>query len=144
MDLLIITETDLALLRKLRPHEALRHELERAIVVSSEAVPPDVVTMNSRVLYVDETTAERRLVTVVYPAEADASEGRISVLAPVGAALLGLSVGQAIEWNFPDGSRRRLRVEDVSYQPESSRYREELSAQRGASARRRGREDDDR
>jgi regulator of nucleoside diphosphate kinase len=121
MDLLIITETDLALLRTLRPHEALRRELDRAIVVSSEAVPPDVITMNSRVLYVDESTGERRSVTVVYPAEADASEGRVSVLAPVGAALLGLSAGQAIEWDFPDG-RRRLRVEDVSYQPESNRY----------------------
>ena len=120
MDLLIITETDLALLRKLRPHDELQQELERAIVVSSEAVPRDVVTMNSRVLYIDETTGERRLVQIVYPTEADASEGKISVLAPVGSALLGLSVGQAIEWDFPDGTRRRLRVEDVSYQPESS------------------------
>lgn len=120
MDLLIITESDLALLRKLRPHDELQRELERAIVVSSEAVPRDVVTMNSRVLYVDETTGERRLVKIVYPEEADASEGKVSVLAPVGAALLGLSIGQAIQWDFPDGSRRRLRVEDVSYQPESS------------------------
>ncbi len=120
MDLRIITETDLALLRKLRPHDELQRELERAIVLSSEAVPRDVVTMNSRVLYVDETTGERRLVKIVYPMEADASAGKISVLAPVGAALLGLSIGQAIEWGFPDGTRRRLRVEDVSYQPESS------------------------
>ena len=120
MDLLIITDTDFALLRMLSPHEELQRELERAIVVSSEAVPHDVVTMNSRVLYADETTGERRLVQIVYPAEADASEGRVSVLAPVGAALLGLSTGQAIEWDFPDGSRRRLRVEDVIYQPEAS------------------------
>lgn len=126
MDLLIITETDFALLRMLRPHEALQRELERAIVVSAEAVPRDVVTMGSRVLYVDETTGERRLVKIVYPAVADASEGRISVLAPVGAALLGLSIGQAIEWDFPDGSRRRLRVEDVSYQPESSERPDDL------------------
>jgi regulator of nucleoside diphosphate kinase len=120
MDLLIITDTDLRLLRMLKPHDELQQELERAIVVSSEAVPRDVVTMNSRVLYVDETTGERRLVQIVYPTEADAGDGKISVLAPVGAALLGLSVGQAIEWGFPDGTRRRLRVEDVSYQPESA------------------------
>jgi regulator of nucleoside diphosphate kinase len=115
MDLLIITDTDLRLLRMLKPHDELEQELERAIVVSSEAVPRDVVTMNSRVLYVDETTGERRLVQIAYPEEADAGAGKVSVLAPVGAALLGLSVGQAIEWDFPDGSRRRLRVEDVSY-----------------------------
>ena len=121
MDLLIITESDFRLLRMLKPHDELQRELERAIVVSSEAVPRDVVTMNSRALYVDETTGERRLVQLVYPEEADAGASKVSVLAPVGAALLGLSVGQAIEWDFPDGSRRRLRVEDVSYQPESPR-----------------------
>lgn len=126
MDLLIITDTDLRLLRMLKPHDELQQELERAIVVSSEAVPRDVVTMNSRVLYVDETTGERRLVQIVYPEEADAGAGKVSVLAPVGAALLGLSVGQAIEWDFPDGSTRRLRVEDVSYQPESAGRRDSL------------------
>jgi regulator of nucleoside diphosphate kinase len=128
MDLLIITESDFRLLRMLKPHDELQRELERAIVVSSEAVPGDVVTMNSRVLYVDETTGERRLVQIVYPEGADASAGKISVLAPVGAALLGLSVGQAIEWEFPDGSRRRLRVEDVSDQPESAGRRAALDS----------------
>lgn len=120
-DLLIITETDLRMLRTLPPHAGLQRELERAIVVSLEAVPPGVVTMNSRVRYVDETTGERRRVTIVYPQDADAGAGRISVLAPVGAALLGLSIGQAIEWDFPDGSRRRLRVDDVSYPSKSAR-----------------------
>lgn len=119
-DLLIITESDFRLLRMLRLHDELQRELERAIVVSSEAVPKDVVTMHSRVLYADETAGERRLVQIVYPTEADAGAGKISVFAPVGTALLGLSVGQSIEWDFPDGSRRRLRVEDVSYQPESA------------------------
>lgn len=123
MDLLIVTETDFALLRRIVPHEALEHELGRAIVVSEEAVPEDVVTMNSRVLYVDETTSERRFVTIMFPDEADAGAGRISVLAPVGSALLGLSIGQAIEWPFPDGTTRRLRVEDVSFQPELARRR---------------------
>lgn len=127
MDLLIITEPDFRLLRTLKSHDELQRELERAIVVSSEAVPRDVVTMNSRVLYVDETTGERRLVQLVYPEEADAGSSKVSVLAPVGAALLGLSVGQAIEWDFPAGSRRRLRVEDVSYQPESAGRRAGLA-----------------
>jgi len=128
MDLLIVTETDFALLRKIASRQALEHELGRAIVVSDEAVPGDVVTMNSRVLYVDETTGERRFVTIVFPDEADAGAGRISVLAPVGSALLGLSIGQAIEWPFPDGTTRRLRVEDVSFQPELDRRRAALSA----------------
>lgn len=119
-DLLIITEPDLALLRELLPHDDLQRELERAIVVAPDAVPREVVTLHSRVLYVEESTGARRLVTIVCPIEADAGKGRVSVLAPVGAALIGLSVGQAIEWDFPDGTRRRLRVEDVSYQPESA------------------------
>lgn len=120
IDILIITETDYEALSRLGPHAALQRELQRAVIVSSEAVPPDVVTMNSRVLYTDESSGARRLVSVVYPLDADGSEGRVSVLAPVGTALLGLSAGQAIDWQFPDGSRRRLRVEDVVTQPERS------------------------
>lgn len=118
IDLVIITETDYEILSRLGPHPALQRELERAIIVSPEAVPPDVVTMSSRVLYTDETTGVRRLVSVVHPLEANSAEGRISVLAPVGTALLGLSVGQTIDWPFPDGSRRRLRVDDVVTQPQ--------------------------
>ena len=118
-DLLIITDRNHARLTVLQPHERLQSELDRAIVVSSEAVPGDVVTMGSQVRYVDEATGLRRLVQVVYPAEANASEGKVSVLAPVGAALLGLSAGQAIEWDFPDG-RRRLRVEQIVLQPEAT------------------------
>jgi len=120
MDMLMIADRDFAALRSLEPHEQLQLELDRAIVVSWEALPADVVTMRSRVRYVDETTGERRSVTIVYPTEADASKGRISVLAPVGAALLGLSTGQVIEWEFPDGTRRRLRVEDVVRESGSS------------------------
>ncbi len=118
-DLLIVTDRDLARLTVLPPHAQLQYELDRAIVVSSEAVPRDVVTMNSHVRYVDEATGERRSVKIVYPDDADARHGKISVLAPVGAALLGLSLGQSIEWEFP-GGRRRVRVEEVVYQPESS------------------------
>jgi regulator of nucleoside diphosphate kinase len=109
-DIIILAQRDRALLEMLPPNDALLRELNRAIVVSSEALPADVVTMNSRVVYSDETAGVRRLVTIVYPGDADESAGRISVLSPLGTALLGLSVGQAIDWDFPDGSRRTLRV----------------------------------
>ena len=117
-DLIMVTAADLSHLSLLRVHAALKRELDRAIVVSSVAVPPDVATMNSMLRYGDETAGEQRTVFLVYPQKADGSAGKISVLAPVGTALLGLSEGQAIEWDFPDGSRRRLRLLEVIYQPE--------------------------
>lgn len=80
-------------------------------------LPQDVVSLNSQVLYSDETTGVRQLVTIVYPADADEDEGKVSVLTPLGIALLGLSVGEAIEWEFPDGSRRTLRVQALLRQP---------------------------
>ena len=96
----------------------LEGELARARVVSREEIPPDVVTMNSRVLFENETTGERREVTLVYPREADIGAGKISVLVPVGTALLGLRVGQTIDWELPSGEKHRYRVIDVPYQPE--------------------------
>jgi regulator of nucleoside diphosphate kinase len=97
--------------------DALDAELRRAQVVDGAAVPPDVVTMNTEVVYEDDTGA-RRTVRVVYPREADSARGRVSVLAPIGSALLGLRVGQSIEWLLPKG-RRRVRVVEIRYQPES-------------------------
>ena len=117
-DRIIVTAADMAVLNLLRGHAPLRQEMERAFVVSSALVPADVATMNSTVRYVDETTGDARTVTVVFPQDADSSLGKISVLAPVGTALLGLSEGQSIEWDFPDGSRRRLTLEAVVHQPE--------------------------
>jgi regulator of nucleoside diphosphate kinase len=117
-DLIMVTAADMSLLSLLRAHPALKRELQRATLVSSAAVPPDVATMNSMVRYVDETSGEQRTVFLVYPQKADGSAGKVSVLAPVGTALLGLSEGQAIEWDFPDGSRRRLKLLEVVYQPE--------------------------
>lgn len=119
MDDLIITQPDYARLRALSRNTELADELDRAIVVPVERVPREVVTMHSRVLYVDEQTGERREVELVYPEEANVTAGRISVLAPVGAALLGLSVGQSIDWGFPGGGVRRLRVERILSQPEA-------------------------
>lgn len=99
--------------------EKLEGELARAIVVPSDEVPGDVVTMNSRVSFMNESTGERREVTLVFPHEADIDAGKISILAPVGTALLGLRVGLSIDWEVPSGERHRYRVIDVLYQPES-------------------------
>jgi len=99
----------------------LEGELARATVVPREEVPHDVVTMNSRVLFENETTGVRREVTLVYPREADIDAGKISVLVPVGTALLGLRVGQSIDWELPSGEKHRYRIIAVPYQPESAR-----------------------
>jgi regulator of nucleoside diphosphate kinase len=121
-DQIVVTAVDMVELNLLRAYAPLRHELERAFVVSSALVPADVATMNSRVRYRDEKDGATRTVSLVYPAEADAATGKVSVLAPVGTALLGLSEGQSIEWDFPDGSRRRLKLEKVVFQPERVAY----------------------
>jgi regulator of nucleoside diphosphate kinase len=126
---ILVTETDLERLERLialqRRREssacdALDEELARAEVVPSREIPPEVVTMNSRARFVDEDRGEEMEVTLVYPPDADATQGRVSVLAPVGAALLGLTVGQSIEWPLPHGGTRRMRVSAVVYQPEAA------------------------
>ncbi|AKT42510.1 nucleoside diphosphate kinase regulator [Chondromyces crocatus] len=89
--------------------ELLDAELERARVVPRRDVPADVVVMNSEIEYEDSATGQRRRVQLVVPADADTSAGRVSVLAPLGCALLGLQVGQEIDWRMP-GGLRRLRV----------------------------------
>lgn len=100
--------------------EALEEELSRANVISQSEIPKDVVTMNSRVQFVDEATGQASEMTLVYPQEAKLEEGRLSILAPVGIALLGLSVGQEIDWKMPNGQNKKLKVQAVTYQPEAS------------------------
>lgn len=119
-DVVIVTQADAAILGMMKLNDPLRRELERAIVVSSEAVPPDVATMNSLVRYTDESEKASATVALVYP-QAARGKAMVSVLAPLGTALLGLSEGQTIEWEFPDGSRRRLKLEEVLHQPERVR-----------------------
>ena len=110
----LITLQDRARLMRLRPHAALLREIDRATVVSADAArDTGVVTMNTQVLYTDETQCARRLVNVVFPEQAGGCACCVSILAPLGTALIGLSPKQAIEWDFPDGSHRRLRVEQV-------------------------------
>ncbi len=99
---------------------ALGRELERANVVEPADLPPDVVTMNSQVTCVDEVSGETHRLTLVYPPDADVDKHKVSVLAPVGTALLGLSVGQSIDWNAPGGRSLRLRVTAIAYQPEAA------------------------
>jgi regulator of nucleoside diphosphate kinase len=92
----------------------LARELDRASVVQDDSDLPGVVRMGSQVSYRDEKTGEAREVVLVYPHEADISQRRISVLTPVGAALIGLSVGQAIEFQTPGHVTRKLTVLAVS------------------------------
>jgi regulator of nucleoside diphosphate kinase len=111
------------LLAKVGPRpdlDALREELERAEVVDPGRVPANVVTMNSVVRFVDEESGRESEIKLVFPGHADVESSRISVLAPVGSALLGLSVGASIDWPLPNGRTRRLRVVALTYQPEAA------------------------
>ena len=126
---LIVSSRDLARLEALLDSPVLsRHpaaialmdELNRAEVRAPEDIPSDVVTMHSRVECEDIASGEKHVLTLVYPNEADVERHRVSVLAPVGSALLGMSVGQSIDWQAPGGRPLKLRVKAVSYQPEAA------------------------
>ncbi len=127
---ILVTTTDLKRLRDVIERglfsaqasaaELLEQELDRADVVESAQVPADVVTMRSRVLFEDVGTGRTREFSLVYPAEADLDAGKLSVLTPVGAALLGLRVGASIDWPLPGGRTTRFQVKAVPYQPEAA------------------------
>jgi regulator of nucleoside diphosphate kinase len=93
--------------------QELRSELEQAIVLDAAEVPADVITMDTRVEVLDLETGDRRHYELVFPADADISANRISVLAPLGTALLGYREGDEFEWLMP-GGLRRLRIERVT------------------------------
>jgi regulator of nucleoside diphosphate kinase len=97
---------------------ALEQELDRADIVDSRELPPDVVTMNSRIRFKVASSDEEFALTLVYPKDVDESGGTISVLAPVGSALLGLSQGDEIEWPRPGGGTLKVKLEEILYQPE--------------------------
>jgi|SRR5690348_12518394 regulator of nucleoside diphosphate kinase len=99
--------------------ELLEAELQRATIVDSSQIPDDVVTMNSVVSFEDLETGQPSEVTLVYPSASSGTGGKVSILAPIGSALLGLSVGESIVWPVPGGRSRRLRVTAVHYQPEA-------------------------
>ncbi|WP_340643824.1 nucleoside diphosphate kinase regulator [Phenylobacterium sp.] len=118
---ILVSETDadrLFLLIEQRQGPAdcsgLRAELERAQVRPDHLVPASVVGMNSTVDFLDEAHGATRTVQLVYPGQADIAAGRVSVLSPVGAGLIGLKAGQSIQWPDRDGRLRALRVLKVS------------------------------
>lgn len=99
--------------------DELSKELLRAEVVDSKSIPPDVITMNSKVRLLDLNTKDEKTYTLVFPSEANIDEDKISILAPIGTAMLGYHVGDTIKWIVPAGIRR-LKVTDILYQPESA------------------------
>jgi regulator of nucleoside diphosphate kinase len=127
-----ITDVDMELLLRLvdsarwfskreRPNvDILERELDRAEVVGADQVPPDVVTMNSTVRIRDLDSGEESVYTLVYPQDAEISANRISVLAPIGTAILGYRAGDVVQWEVPSG-RRRLKIEEVLFQPEAEK-----------------------
>ncbi|PKO52567.1 MAG: transcription elongation factor GreAB [Betaproteobacteria bacterium HGW-Betaproteobacteria-2] len=97
----------------------LEEELARCAEVSQEIVPADVVTMNSRVTLKDLTSGKEITCTLVFPDDADSTQGRVSILAPLGMAILGYRVGDKISWQMPSGVHE-LQIEAVHYQPEAA------------------------
>lgn len=125
LDTIVITEQDFERLSLLLQHtdseqaDLLGEELSRATVVKAEEIASTIVTMNSKVLFIDTTTKKPHEFTLVYPKDADLNQNKISVLAPIGMALLGLKVGQSIDWPLPNGSTKRIQIEKILYQPEA-------------------------
>lgn len=97
----------------------LRHELNRAKIVKPEEIPGDVITMNSTVRLQDQETMEEEVYTLVFPENADVKNGKVSILAPIGTAMLGYRVGDTFEWEVPAGTRKLL-VKAILFQPEAS------------------------
>jgi regulator of nucleoside diphosphate kinase len=128
---IIITEFDMERLRTLiddakrldrygnKYVENLEIELSRGQLLAATDVPADVITMNSKVCLKDLDTNEEMSVTLVFPHDADITQSKISVLAPIGTAMLGYRSGEIFTWKVPDGVRR-LQVEKIVYQPEAS------------------------
>src|SRR5688572_16638345 len=118
-DWMKVNVADYANLSLLVLPEALKRKLEGAVLVGSDEIPPDVVTIRSQVILTEEATSRQRTITIVYPAEADAAAGRISILDALSIELFGASLGDTIDWNSPGGPVRLL-IEDIVYQPEHS------------------------
>lgn len=124
-----ITSLDMQRLRNLFDNPGLLQqkpylqELEQKITRSAEVppseIPPDIITMNSTARLIDLNTGEEMILTLVYPDHANISEGRISVLAPIGTAILGCRVGETIKWEVPDGIRT-LKADRILHQPEAA------------------------
>lgn len=99
--------------------DRLVDDLERATIVDPKDIPANVVTMNSKLYLRDIDTRKEMTFTLVFPQEADVAQQKISVLAPVGSAVLGYKIGDTIEWKVP-ARIKRLTIESVMYQPEAA------------------------
>ena len=123
---IIISEQDLNRLETMLEHQTvltptmkhLEDELARAEVVEPQKVPSDVVTMNAKVLITVSPATESTEITLVYPHDFKGEKGQVNIIAPIGAAILGLAEGQDIEWPQPDGHMMKVKIEKVLYQPE--------------------------
>lgn len=125
-----LTELDHARLRRLLPRTraalrepglaGLQSALDNAELIRAQAVPPDVVTMHSRVELAVPGTGRRQVLTLCYPADANPAAGCVSVLSPAGAALLGLRVGALARWRAPGGEELQAELVAVLFQPEAA------------------------
>ena len=123
---IILSKQDLHRLETMLEHQQqmtqtmmhLEEELARAEVVSPQDVPPNVVSMNARVLITIEPNLESTEIILVYPHDFRGEKGQVNVLAPIGAAILGLAEGQQIEWPQPDGQMMKVQINKVLYQAE--------------------------
>jgi regulator of nucleoside diphosphate kinase len=131
MNIIYLTEDDyqqLYHLTQVRQHQQhvssgnnrLKEELKRALRLPAEVIPTDVVTMNSQVRVLEQRSGSEMEVTIVYPHEADFKAGKISVLLPLGTAILGSREGDEIEWSAPS-CKFIYRIQQVMYQPEAAR-----------------------
>jgi regulator of nucleoside diphosphate kinase len=115
----LLAETAVSDPRQQGDLKSLEEELRRAVIVEPKIIPADVITMNSRADIVDLDTRETVTFTLVFPGEANIEEDKISVLAPIGAGMLGYRVGDTFEWKVPQGLRR-MNIAKVHYQPEAA------------------------
>ncbi len=106
-------------LKTRKEFHALEGELNRAKIVEPQEVPGKVITMNSRLVFRDVEDESRSEITLVFPEHSDVDQGRMSVLSPIGTALLGYAVGDELDWTVPGGTRR-LKIEELLYQPEAA------------------------
>ena len=107
--------------RDLQHLRMLKDELEHAEIVSSDEIPSDVVMMNSRVRLRDLDSGRESVYVLVFPRDADVAQGRISVLASIGTAIIGYRAGDVIVWSVPAG-QRRFKLEEILYQPEAAEH----------------------
>ncbi len=100
--------------------EELEAELNRAVIIAPDQVAADVITMNSKVCLKDVDTNKEESYELVYPEDADIEQNKISILAPIGTAILGYKVGDIIEWKVPAGLRK-FKIQKILYQPEAAK-----------------------